>query len=335
MANKQGVVSPRASGVRGIMDFFKKRQKSSNNETEANESLSLDGNSASRYRSSTTSSPTECPLQKPLCPNDETSFETEGGTSTSYGNYLTISDTSANALQDLFRKKYLTSLREPLVTDEELLKSGSRSKKGSPVFKLFSKNIRGRRDSVSDRSAATRSLDFRERRELFCAQIKSRDPVESRGAMRGAAGSGIFPRLQYGSGIGVGAFFGSFRQRSNSKKEKHDEVVASGSSLSTEQSPVKLPLKKNKNKNFEVTPVTQDSTFAVDSQPIVPDEFGERYQKRSGSDPKINERYDAKAAVESYQVRLYRSSCYSLHYPINYRCVISARIAELNNLSWS
>jgi len=288
--------TPTSSGSRGIKDFFRKRQKSANSPVTT--SLSVDCDSASRAGShSATCSPSERTSPKPLTPSDVTSSATDGATggqATRYGNYLTISGTGANALQDLFRRKYRTpSSRDNYSPDSgEQTRSSSTSKKGSfppPLLRMRSKKDNrgggGGREEWLERDQTSRSSDSRGIRELFRSRNKSGGP--SMGSSFGARG-------------GVRTFFDSFRQRSKTLTESYDDVMDGDAVSGFEQSTVKLQLKKNK--KFKVTPAVQEAAPTEDLLRIGPDEYFEMYRNRASSDPKLDARYDARAAVESYRV---------------------------------
>lgn len=298
-SDKSPLSSSVPAGSKGLKDFFRRRQKSTG--SSGSSPFAIDGNS-NDGDSSKVSSRTD-PTQK-LKPGAESTCMS------SYGNYLTISGTGANALRDLFNKKYRSSGRSSYAGQESESKSAFRktSQGQMPLFRFRSK-----KDSIREEKSPSPEGECSSRTDSKGYKTGPRSRHIS-GPMMSVYGTSIdsdarFKQpLKYGSpavaapGTRMRTFFDSFRQRSRtvSQDSYGDERIGS----ITDENRQSTKLSSSKKKKFKVTPASQSSFNRRDHQHVGPDEFFELYRNRANSDPKPDSLVDEQGNIHSSLVSL-------------------------------
>lgn len=301
-SDKSPLSSSVPSGTKGLKDFFRRRQKSTG--SSASSPFAIDGatNDGDSSKVGTRTDPTQAQKLKPGA--DSTCMS-------SYGNYLTISGTGANALRDLFNKKYRSSGRSSYAGQESESKSVFRktSQGQMPLFRFRSK-----KDSIREEKSPSPDGECSSRTDSkgYKAGPRSRHisgPMTSVYGMSIDSDARFKQSLKYGSpaaaapGTRMRTFFDSFRQRSRtvSQDSYSDERVGS----IPDENRQSTKLSSSKKKKFKVTPATQSSLNRKDHQHVGPDEFFELYRSRANSDPKPDSLVDEKGNIHSSLVSLH------------------------------
>lgn len=285
-----------STGSKGLKELFRRRQKSTGS-SRFSVDLATGEDSFSQIRSKAVT---------PVQPQKLT--DASAACVSSYGNYVTISGTGANALRDLFNRKYRSSTRSSYAVHDGESRSGSR--KGvqgqAPLFRFRSK-----KDSI------------REEERGPSPEAESESRLESKGAEPGPPRarhiSGPMIRLygtsgdvdarfrqplrQGSSGNAPGArmrtFFDSFRQRPRTVSQDSYGGDHDGAPVEDHRHGGK-PFSSSKKKKFKVTPAFPMSSGRKDrSQSIGPDEFFRLYRNRANSDPKPEAIVDEAGHVRS------------------------------------
>src|SRR6218665_73159 len=286
---------PGGTGTKGLKDFFRRRQKSTG--SSGTGPFVIDGATNDGGDSSKVSSRTD-PTQKVKSGPESTCMS-------SYGNYLTISGTGANALRDLFNKKYRSSGRSSYAGQESESKSVFRktSQGQMPLFRFRSK-----RDSIREEKSPSPDGESSKGYKPGPRSRHISGPMTSVYGTSIDSDARFRQPLKYGSpaaapGTRMRTFFDSFRQgrsRTVSQDSYGDERIGP----ITDENRQSIKLSSAKQKKFKVTPASQSSLNRKDHQHVGPDEFFELYRNRANSDPKPDSLVDEKGNRHSSLVSL-------------------------------
>jgi len=296
-SDKSPLSSSVPAGSKGLKDFFRRRQKSTG--SSGSGPFAIDGatNDGDSSRASSRTDPTQAQKLKsgpePTCMS-------------SYGNYLTISGTGANALRDLFNKKYRSSGRSSYAGHESESKSVFRktSQGQMPLFRFRSK-----KDSIREEKSPSPDGECSSRTDSKGSKTGPRSrhisgPMMSVYGTSSDSDARFRQPLKYGSpaptapGTRMRTFFDSFRQgrsRTVSQESYGDERVGP----IADENRQSIKLSSSKKKKFKVTPASQSSFNRKDHQHVGPDEFFELYRNRANSDPKPDSLVDEKGNIHS------------------------------------
>lgn len=314
--------APSPSGSKGLKEFFRRRQKSTGSAPSGVDLAAGDGNFMQSIAK------TDSSVQP-----HKSKLSDEAACVSSYGNYLTISGTGANALRDLFNRKYRSSVRSSYAVHDSEPKFGSR--KGVqgqlPLFRFRSKkdSIQEEERSPSPEVESSSKSDSKEgakagsRARHISGPVSSlystgidRDPKFRQSLRSGSSGNAPGTRIK--------TFFDSFRQRSRTVSQGSSNDECTGSLLEDNRQSFKLS--SSKKKKFKVTPAFQPSANrGADDLTIGPDEFLRLYRSRANSDPKPEAVVDEAGNIRS---RLVSFSCCYLLCPIDLRDVLCHHISR-------
>lgn len=298
-----------STGSKGLKELFRRRQKSTGS-SRFSVDLAAREDSFSQIRSKAVT---------PVQPQKLT--DASAACVSSYGNYVTISGTGANALRDLFNRKYRSSTRPSCAVHDGESRSGSR--KGvqgqAPLFRFRSKKDSIREEEREERSPSSEAeSEFRlESKGVEPGAPRARHisgPMISLYSASGDIDARFRQPLRQGSsgnnapGARMRTFFDSFRQRPRTVSQDSYGGDYDGAPVEDHRHGGKS-FSSSKKKKFKVTPAFQMSSGRKDrSQSIGPDEFFRLYRSRANSDPKPEAIVDEAGHVRSSLVsQFYRT----------------------------